>query len=115
MVWVASLLGFIAVILVVLHFGSLEKMTELVRSARPVWLLAALSVQMGTYVSAVFVWRQALQRAGHPLPLRTLVPLSVAKVFTDQVLPSGGISGTMLVVRGLIRRRVPPRLQWPRC
>jgi uncharacterized protein (TIRG00374 family) len=110
MVWVAGLLGFIAVILVVLHVGSLEKMAELVRSARPVWLFAALFVQTGTYVSAAFVWRQALQRAGHPLPLRTLVPLGVAKVFTDQVLPSGGISGTMLVVRGLIRRRVPPEI-----
>ena len=110
MVWMVGLLGFLAVILVVLHVGSLEKMVELVRSARPAWLLVALLVQAGTYVSAAFVWRQALHRAGHPLPLRTLVPLGVAKVFTDQVLPSGGISGTMLVVRGLIRRSVPPEI-----
>jgi len=110
MVWMVGLLGFLAVILVVLHVGSLEKMVELVRSARPAWLLVALLVQAGTYVSAAFVWRQALDRAGHPLTLRTLVPLGVAKVFTDQVLPSGGISGTMLVVRGLIRRSVPPEI-----
>ncbi|WP_244106080.1 lysylphosphatidylglycerol synthase transmembrane domain-containing protein [Paraburkholderia phenazinium] len=102
--------GVLAVILVAMHFGSLEKMVALVRSARPVWLLAALLVQAGTYISAAFVWRQALHRAGQPLPLRTLVPLGVAKVFTDQVLPSGGISGTMLVVRGLIRRHIPPEI-----
>jgi hypothetical protein len=36
-----------------------------------------------------------------------LTPLGIAKVFTDQVLPSGGISGTMLEVRGLTGRRVP--------
>ena len=110
MFWVVGVLGILAVILITLHFGSLEKMVALVRSARPSWLFAALFVQAGTYVSAAFVWRQALHRAGHPLPLRTLVPLGVAKVFTDQVLPSGGISGTMLVVRGLIRRRVPPEI-----
>ncbi|MFM0290950.1 lysylphosphatidylglycerol synthase transmembrane domain-containing protein [Paraburkholderia megapolitana] len=110
MFWVVGLMGFLAVILVVLHFGSLEKMVALVRTAQPAWLLAALAVQAGTYVSAAFVWRQALAQAGHSLPLPTLVPLGIAKVFTDQVLPSGGISGTMLVVRGLIRRQIPAEI-----
>jgi uncharacterized protein (TIRG00374 family) len=105
--WAMGLVGFVAVVLVALHFGSLQRMLELARSARPGWLLVAFVAQGATYLSAAFVWRQALQCAGHPLPLRALVPLGIAKVFTDQVLPSGGISGTMLVVRGLIRRRVP--------
>ncbi len=108
--WLLGVLGFLAVILVVLHFGSLEKMVALARSAYPAWLVIALFVQAATYVSAALVWRQALTRAVHSLPLRTLVPLGVAKVFTDQVLPSGGISGTMLVVRGLIRRHVPAEI-----
>jgi uncharacterized protein (TIRG00374 family) len=107
--WVIGLLGFLAVILVVLHLGSLERMVKLARSARPAWLLLALLVQAPTYLSAALVWRQALCHAGHPLSMRALVPLGIAKVFTDQVLPSGGISGTMLVVRGLIRRRVPSK------
>lgn len=107
MFWIVGLMGFLVVILVVLHLGSLQKMAELIRSARPGWMLAALVLQSGTYVSAALVWRQALRQAGHPLPLRTLIPLGIAKVFTDQVLPSGGISGTMLVVRGLTGRRVP--------
>jgi len=105
--WVIGLLGFVALILAVLHFGSLERMIELARSAHPAWMLLALFVQSVTYVSAALVWRQALVHARHKRSLRTLIPLSVAKLFTDQVLPSGGISGTMLVVRGLIRRRVP--------
>ena len=107
MFWVVGLMGFIAVILVVLHLGSLQKMAALIRSARLGWMLVALAVQSGTYVSAALVWRDALRVAGHPLALRTLIPLGIAKVFTDQVLPSGGISGTMLVVRGLTGRRVP--------
>lgn len=107
MFWIVGLMGFLAVVLVVLHLGSLQKMAELIRSARPAWILGALAVQSGTYVSAAFVWREALRQAGRPLSLRTLIPLGIAKVFTDQVLPSGGISGTMLVVRGLTGRHVP--------
>jgi len=108
--WFFGLLGFLALILAVLHFGSPERIVELVRSARPVWLVLAVFVQSATYVSAALVWRQALLRSGHPRSLRTLVPLGIAKLFTDQVLPSGGISGTMLAVSGLIRRRVPPKV-----
>ncbi len=107
MFWVSGLLGFLVVVLVVLHFASLERMLALVRAARVEWLVVALFVQAGTYISAALVWRQALLRAGQALPLRTLVPLGIAKVFADQILPSGGISGTMLVVRGLARRHVP--------
>lgn len=106
--WVIGLLGFLALILAVLHFGSLERLIELARSAHPAWLLLAVLVQLATYVSAASVWRQALYHAGQPQSLRTLIPLGIAKLFADQVLPSGGISGTMLVVSGLIRRRVPP-------
>ncbi|CAE6690971.1 lysylphosphatidylglycerol synthase transmembrane domain-containing protein [Paraburkholderia nemoris] len=105
--WIVGLMGFLAVILVVLHLGSLQKMAGLIRSARPGWMLVALAVQSCTYVSAAFVWHKALRQAGHPLSLRALIPLGIAKVFTDQVLPSGGISGTMLAVRGLTGRRVP--------
>jgi hypothetical protein len=54
-----------------------------------------------------------LSQAGHPLSLCTLVPVGIAKVFTDEVLPSGGISGTMLVVHGLTGRRVPAGIAMP--
>ena len=105
--WIVGLLGVLALILAVSQFGSLERIVELARSARPAWLFLAVLVQAATYVCAALVWRQALRYAGHPRTLLTLVPLGIAKLFTDQVLPSGGISGTMLVVTGLIRRRVP--------
>jgi len=105
--WVIGLLGLLALVLTVLYFGSLERTIELVRSARPAWLFLAALVQVATYVCAALVWRQALRRAGHPRSLRTIFPLAVAKLFTDEALPSGGISGTMLVVSGLIRRHVP--------
>src|SRR5579872_4758082 len=50
--WFLGLLGFLTLILVVLHFGSLERLVELAQSAHPAWLLLALIAQAGTYVSA---------------------------------------------------------------
>lgn len=110
LVWLFGVAALITVILVVMHFGSLEKLSQLVHAARPEWLIGALFAQSATYLCAALVWHQALARAGHPLLLRTLVPIGIAKVFADQVLPSGGISGTMLVVHSLIRRAVLPEV-----
>ncbi|MGN6581208.1 MAG: lysylphosphatidylglycerol synthase transmembrane domain-containing protein [Bordetella sp.] len=105
--WLSGLLALVAVILIVTHFSSLQQMALLMHSAQPWWLIGALFAQSFSYLSAALVWRQALACAGNPIPLRTLVPMGIAKIFVDQVLPSGGISGTMLVVHGLIRRAVP--------
>ena len=105
--WAFGLLTLLALVLVVLHFGTIEQFTRLALAARPYWLFLACVSQAATYVCAALVWRQALRRAGHPRPLRTLVPLGVAKLFTDQVVPTSGVSGAILVARGLTRREVP--------
>jgi glycosyltransferase 2 family protein len=105
--WVFGLLTLFALVLVVLHFGTIEQFTRLAWAARPEWFLLACVAQVATYGCASLVWRQALRRAGHPRSLSTLVPLGIAKLFTDQVVPSGGVSGAILVARGLARRGVP--------
>jgi glycosyltransferase 2 family protein len=105
--WAFGLLTLVAVILVVVHFGTIEEFMQLAASASPRWFLLACVAQLGTYLCAALVWRQALKRAGHPRPLSTLIPLGVAKLFTDQVVPSAGVSGAILVARGLTRRKVP--------
>jgi uncharacterized protein (TIRG00374 family) len=105
--WAFGLLTLLALILLVAHFGTIEEFTRLAMVAEPDWFLLACVAQAATYVCAAMVWRQALKRAGHPRPLSALVPLGVAKLFTDQVVPSGGVSGAILVARGLVRRQVP--------
>jgi uncharacterized protein (TIRG00374 family) len=105
--WAFGLLTLLALILVVAHLGTIEEFTRLAMEAAPYWFFLACVAQMATYVCAALVWRQALKRAGHPRPLSTLVPLGIAKLFTDQVVPSGGVSGAILVARGLVRRQVP--------
>ena len=105
--WAFGLVTLFALVLIVLHFGTIEEFTRLARAARPEWLFLVCVAQAATYVSASLVWRQALRRAGHPRSLSTLIPLGIAKLFTDQVVPTGGVSGAILVVRGLTRRGVP--------
>ena len=94
----------------VLHFGELERFVELAREAEPIWLLVAGLCQAATYVCAAAVWHRALREGGVPRRLASIVPLGLAKLFTDQALPSGGISGTLLAVSGLARRGVPARI-----
>jgi uncharacterized membrane protein YbhN (UPF0104 family) len=68
--------------------------------------LLALIAQASTYVSASLAWWQTLRRAGYPRSLRVLVPLGIAKLFTGQVVPSGGVSDAIPVTRALTRRGV---------
>src|ERR1700722_19443454 len=107
MPWVFGLLTLVALVLVVLHFGTIEQFTRLALAASPEWFFLACVAQAATYASASLVWRQVLRRAGYPRSLWTLIPLGIAKLFTDQVVPTGGVSGAILVVKGLTRRRVP--------
>ena len=104
--WLFGGLMLAGVLLVVLHVGELAQFASLLRGAQPGWLLLALAFQAATYPAAAGVWQRTLDAAGAPLPLRSLVPLGIAKLFTDQALPSGGISGAALLVRALARRGV---------
>jgi uncharacterized protein (TIRG00374 family) len=108
--WAFGVLGLAAVILVVFHLGDLQHFVALAQGAEPVWLLLAVGLQLLTYVCAAGVWYCALARIGQRRPMTSLMQLGIAKLFTDQILPSGGISGTLMVVQGLARRRVPSDL-----
>jgi len=104
--WLTGALLLAVVVLVVTHVAEEHELARLFREAQPVWLLAAGALQALTYVCAAAVWQRALAHRGIAVRLRPLVPLGLAKLFTDQVVPSAGMSGTLLVVRGLERRGV---------
>lgn len=105
--WLFGLLVLAAVVLVATRFTELRRFAELARSAQPIWLLVAFGLQVMTYVCAAGVWHGALDRAGVGQCFWSIVPLGLAKLFTDQALPTGGISGALLVVSGLERRGIP--------
>jgi uncharacterized membrane protein YbhN (UPF0104 family) len=106
--WLTGALALGAVLIVATHLSEERELARLVRDARPAWLLVGGLLQVLTYVCAAAVWQRALTRTGASPTLAALVPLGIAKLFTDQAVPSAGMSGTVLVVRGLERRGVAP-------
>lgn len=92
------------VVAVVWRHGEVRSFADLLHHARPAWLCAAVAFQVATYACAGAIWWIVLRRAGSPLRLRTLSLLAVGKVFTDQVVPSGGVSGDLFMLRALTRR-----------
>jgi glycosyltransferase 2 family protein len=106
---VASRLGLVAgallltgLIVLVAHLDEERRLLENLRRAQPLWLLAGAALQVATYLCAAGVWRCALP--GGRVRMRSLVPLGVIKLFTDQAIPSAGLSGTLVVVRALVHR-----------
>jgi tetratricopeptide (TPR) repeat protein len=98
----------VAFVAVAAHLGEGRRFADLLRRAQPAWLGAAAVLQVATYLCAAAVWQRALRcNGGVRRSVRSLVPLGLAKLFADQALPSAGMSGTLLVVRGLLRRGVP--------
>jgi Mg2+-importing ATPase len=108
--WVSWLFGAVVlatVIYVALHFSEEQALVEMFRQAEPWWALAAVLLQAGTYLSQGEVWRTVLRAGGYHLPLGNAYRLSLAKLFVDQVLPTGGISGATVVARALETTGIP--------
>jgi uncharacterized membrane protein YbhN (UPF0104 family) len=105
--WVFGLLCLGAVIALIGHLGEIKRFADLLEAAEPLWFLAGVALQALTYVAAAMVWYTALRQAGMRRPLPTLIRLSLAKLFSDQAMPTAGISGTLVLLRGFIRRGVP--------
>ncbi|HLZ46948.1 MAG TPA: lysylphosphatidylglycerol synthase transmembrane domain-containing protein [Gemmatimonadales bacterium] len=101
---VTGVLLLCVVVVVAVRFGKPEEFAKLLERARPAWLLLALLFQAGTYVCAGAVWQRALAHQNHHRSLLQMVRLGVVKVFMDQALPSAGLSGNVLVARGLGHR-----------
>jgi Mg2+-importing ATPase len=79
----------------------------LLARVRPEWLLLGALLQLGTYYGEARIWQCSLERARVYEPLRHYIGLSLAKLFLDHTVPTGGLSGTLLLVRALDRRNVP--------
>jgi len=96
-----------AVVALALHLGEVTELARLLRELRPAWILAGALLQAATYYCAAGIWQLALARQGYPVGVHALVPMALAMLFTNQALPSGGVSGSVVVVRALRRRQLP--------
>ena len=108
--WFAGLLLLSGLIVVVSRFSELRHFVQLVRQAEPAWLFLVVLLQAATYTSVATVWSLALRKVGLRHSVISLIPVGVAKLFSDQAMPSGGMSGTAFFITALNRRGVPPHL-----
>jgi uncharacterized membrane protein YbhN (UPF0104 family) len=107
--WISWLFGLAilgAIALFAAHRSEGREFARLVAHAQPAWLFLGLLLQMSTYIADARVWQRIIVRAGISRPLRSYIGLGLAKLFMDQVVPSGGMSGILLVVRALDRRGI---------
>lgn len=96
-----------ALILVVTHLSEEEEFLRLLRQIDWSWLGLALLLQAGTYLLQGMVWRVVVGAKGWALSLGKSFELSLAMLFVDQALPSGGISGVAVVSGALTRLGMP--------
>lgn len=108
--WVRWLVGAALVATVVtvsLRLSEARDVARLAEQVRPSWLLLAVLLQAATYLAQGAVWRIVGLAVRLRVPIGALFELSLAKLFVDQALPSGGISGTTVVARTLQDRGMP--------
>ncbi|HEX7076852.1 MAG TPA: lysylphosphatidylglycerol synthase transmembrane domain-containing protein [Candidatus Eisenbacteria bacterium] len=105
--WLPGTLILVALLVFGLRNVAWRHFSEILQRAEPSWILAAVVLQLGTYLCAAGVLHRGIAASGVRRSLLSLVPLGLAKLFIDQVVPTGGLGGTLLVVRALERRTVP--------
>jgi uncharacterized protein (TIRG00374 family) len=105
--WLLAALIIGGLIVGVLHWGDVKKFAELTARAQPAWLAAALLLQVSTYVALSAQWWLVLRNAGSGKPIVQLLPLTITKLFADQVVPTAGVSGNVLLVDRLRSIGVP--------
>ena len=96
--WLLAALLIAGVVIAVLHWGDVKKFAELVAHSRPLWLVAAVAAQLLTYVSLAAEWGIVLQAGKCRARFGKLLGLTVAKHFADQMVPTAGMSGNVVVV-----------------
>ena len=96
--WLLAFLLVAGVVFAVLHWGEVKNFAELVAHSQPLWLLAAAAAQILTYVALAIQWAVVLRAANCRAPFGKLLGLTVGKHFADQMVPTAGMSGNVVVV-----------------
>src|SRR6476469_1357179 len=96
--WLLALLLIAGVVVAVLHWGDVKKFAELVSHSQPLWLIAAAVAQLLTYVALASQWALVLRAGNCRAPFGKLLGLTVSKHFADQMVPTAGMSGNVVVI-----------------
>ena len=97
-----------ALVVVVAQRGEIEQFIALSRRVDARWLALCLLLQWATYFCEALAWKLMLRRLGYAFGVVQLLPLSLVKLFSDQAIPSAGLSGNTYFLGALRRRGVDP-------
>ena len=67
----------------------------------PIWIFIMASTELGTYCCSALMYRTMFRALGYQARMKQLIPLSLAKLAVDQFIPTAGVGGSAVVVRGL--------------
>lgn len=96
--WLLAVLLIAGVVVAVVHWGDVKKFAALVAHSKPLWLLAGVLVQLLTYVALAIEWKLVVRAGKCRAPFGKLLGLTVSKHFADQMVPTAGMSGNVVVV-----------------
>jgi uncharacterized protein (TIRG00374 family) len=105
--WLLAALLIGGIVVAVVHWGDVKRFAKLLTEAKPLWLLAAAGLQLATYFGLAAQWWVVLRRGSSQEGVGPLFRLTLAKHFADQVVPTAGVSGNVLVVDRLVSFGVP--------
>ena len=102
--WLLAAAVLASVIFIALHYSEGREFAKMLEEAKPSWLIVAVRLQAATYAAQGEVFRAAVQERS--LSRWWLYQLSLAKLFLDQALPSGGITSTVLAAAALEQKGI---------
>ena len=105
--WLLAALLIAALVIAIVHWGDVKKFADLLKRARPMWLAVGAGLQISTYVGLAAQWWLTLRQANTPRKPGDLFRLTFAKHFADQVVPTAGVSGNVVLVDRLVSLGVP--------
>ncbi|WP_277957953.1 magnesium-translocating P-type ATPase [Anaeromyxobacter oryzisoli] len=105
--WILGAALVAAVIVGALHLSEAEEFARLTERAEPWWLVLAVVFQAGTYLAQGQIFRLVARMGRFTLSLGSAWRVSLAKLFADQAVPSGGLSGTVVLASALEQIGMP--------
>jgi glycosyltransferase 2 family protein len=105
--WLFGLIVLAALITFVARRSEIAQFGQLLRDLEPRWFLAAAAFQALSQLSSAAVWYEVFRLAAHPCGMWPLLRVRLAMVFANEALPSAGLAGSIVAVRGLGRENVP--------
>jgi glycosyltransferase 2 family protein len=99
---IANAVFLIALIVFFSKFGEFSSFLELLTGMQLKYVLIAVVLQALTYICNGAMWTSTLSRFGHKISVGMVSTLSVMKLFIDQMIPSFGMSGDLMIVKRLL-------------